>query len=138
MLLKRKFSFEAGHRLAKGYVGKCSNLHGHSWNCELVVEFNALDLFGMGVDFSIMKQACKFIEDKLDHKMLLFSGDKLVVDFCYDNSFETYLFEDNPTSEVIALFIKEEAKKFLEEHYMPVIEIKSVVVMETANSICEA
>ena len=38
--LTKAFRFESAHRLAKGYEGKCANIHGHSWNGELTVEID--------------------------------------------------------------------------------------------------
>lgn len=40
--LSKVFYFEAGHRLVKGYTGKCNNLHGHSWGLKVTVESDSL------------------------------------------------------------------------------------------------
>ena len=83
--LEKKFRFESAHRLAKGYVGKCANIHGHSWNGKLIIRTEGLDEFGMGFDYKEMGKFTKGIEKQLDHKLLLFKGDKELVRFCTEH-----------------------------------------------------
>ena len=61
--LSKTFRFEAAHRIAKGYEGKCKHIHGHSWNGSITVSCSKVDRFGMGVDFGVIKQFLKQIED---------------------------------------------------------------------------
>ena len=82
ILLTKKLRFESAHRLAKNYVGKCAEIHGHSWNGEIQVGCTKLDEFGMGVDFGDIKKFNKIIEDELDHKILLYEKDEALINFC--------------------------------------------------------
>lgn len=112
MKLTKKFRFEAAHRLAKGYSGKCANLHGHSWNGHIEIDVKSLDAFDMGVDFYHMGEFIKFIEDRFDHKILLYEKDEAIVSFCYQQEYAIELFTANPTCEVIAQDILELLRAF--------------------------
>lgn len=105
--ISKDFRFESAHRLAKNYMGKCAQLHGHSWNGTLTVRCVMLDDWGMGIDFGVLKEAViKEIEEIFDHKVILYQGDplnKILEESGYGQSIVTML--DNPTSEVIAEWI---------------------------------
>lgn len=65
----RIFSFDAAHRL-EDYVGKCNNLHGHTYRLELTVR-GTPDQRGIVVDFGDLKQIYReHYEPLLDHKYL--------------------------------------------------------------------
>ncbi|HLN63942.1 MAG TPA: 6-carboxytetrahydropterin synthase QueD [Symbiobacteriaceae bacterium] len=65
----RIFSFDAAHRL-EDYVGKCNNLHGHTYRLELTVR-GVPDRRGIVMDFGDLKQIFKeYYEPVLDHKYL--------------------------------------------------------------------
>ena len=65
----RIFSFDAAHRL-EDYVGKCNNLHGHTYRLELTVR-GVPDRRGIVMDFGDLKQIFKeYYEPILDHKYL--------------------------------------------------------------------
>lgn len=65
----RIFSFDAAHRL-EDYVGKCNNLHGHTYRLELTVR-GMPDHRGIVVDFGDLKKIYReFYEPVLDHKYL--------------------------------------------------------------------
>lgn len=61
--------FAAAHRL-RGYPGECSRLHGHNWKVEVEVEADALNEYGMGIDFKTVKQAARSLAGELDHRNL--------------------------------------------------------------------
>lgn len=67
-------SFDSAHFL-KGYVGKCSNIHGHRWRVLLQVESDELrtdaQQRGMCVDFSTLKEELKEVVDAYDHALLI-------------------------------------------------------------------
>ena len=70
-------SFCYGHRLLK-YDGKCKYLHGHNGFAEILLESSSLDRRGMVVDFTDVKNVVgTFINEKLDHKMLLNKKDRM-------------------------------------------------------------
>ena len=134
--LTKAFRFEAAHRIAKGYQGKCRHIHGHSWNGTLTVSCTQVDEFGMGVDFGVIKKFLTDIEDYFDHKLILYSGDKVLIDVCKQQGWEVVVFDDdNPTSERIARYIFEEAKIYFEKHDLNG-QVETVTVCETCTSSC--
>ena len=68
--LRVKEHFDAAHKLV-GYQGKCSQLHGHRWEVEVVITGHVLDRLNMLVDFSIVKGFMKGVLDTMfDHNYL--------------------------------------------------------------------
>lgn len=144
--LTKKFRFESAHRLAKGYVGKCGNIHGHSWNGHITVRCTKLDEQGLGIDFGAIKnEVTKIIEDHFDHKLILFSGDPLN-ETLKDSGVDIVTTDDNPTSEVIAKYIFDYASDKLnvtskertsvsKKFYL--YEVIEVVIEETCTSSCK-
>lgn len=99
----KEFRFEAAHRLARGYEGKCANIHGHSWVARFEVLAHKLDGFGFARDFSEFKPLGEAIDKMFDHALLLCDHDEAVIAFCKEKGFKTFIFPgENPTSEVVA------------------------------------
>ena len=48
-------TFAAGHAL-RNYRGKCENVHGHNYRCQVTLEGDQLDSIGLLVDFVEMKR----------------------------------------------------------------------------------
>ena len=135
--LSKTFRFEAAHRIAKGYEGKCKHIHGHSWNGSIKVSCSKVDQFGMGVDFGIIKQFLKQIEDYFDHKLILYKEDTALIKVCQQQGWDVVIFDDdNPTSERIARYIYEEAVAFFQDQSID-CSIDAVKVCETCTSSCE-
>jgi 6-pyruvoyltetrahydropterin/6-carboxytetrahydropterin synthase len=61
--------FDAAHAL-HGYPGECCNLHGHTWDVEVVVRGSALDEVGIVYDFKTLKSDLAAVLDPLDHAYL--------------------------------------------------------------------
>ena len=133
--ITKKFSFEAAHRLAKGYPDKCKNIHGHSFNGELTVSCEKLDFYDMGVDFSVLKTFLKKIERYFDHSLILYEKDDALIKLCREQDWYIVTMKQNPTSEVIAAYIFDQAQKELESLYP--CKVISVVIAETCQSRCE-
>ena len=77
-LVTKRIDFCYGHRLLN-YAGKCRHLHGHNARVEVDIESNQLDQRGMVYDFSDIKEVIKkWIDDTLDHNMLLNKADPVV------------------------------------------------------------
>lgn len=132
-LLKKTITFEAAHRLAKNYEGKCANIHGHSWGVELGIEYSGLDSYDMGVDYADMKTFLKEIEDEFDHTLILWMGDKEFVT-ALDGKTKLRLVEHNPTSEIIAQLIFNRA--FNHFRNFEKLKVAYVEVKETCTSAC--
>ena len=122
----KSISFCYGHRLLN-YVGPCANLHGHNAKADILLASETLDEKGMVIDFGDIKSNVKaWVDDNLDHTMLLAVGDPLIAVF-EERKEHFYLMEDNPTAENIAKHIFE----YVEGQGFPVV---SVTLWETDTS----
>ena len=132
--LSKKFRFEAAHRLALNYCGKCSNIHGHSWNGQLQISGPDLDAYGFLMDFADMKLFTKDIEKQYDHKLLLQKGDVDLIRLCEQNKWEVVVFENNPTSETLAKELFIQAQAYFAK--WPGIDVDFIKIEETCTSEC--
>jgi len=62
-------TFPAGHAL-RGYRGKCENVHGHNYRCQVTLEGEQLDSIGLLVDFVELKRVVHTVLDRMDHQWL--------------------------------------------------------------------
>ncbi len=107
-----KTHFAGAHHL-RDYPGDCEHPHGHNWKVEVTVRATALDQYGMGIDFKVLKKIVNGAIDKLDH---------------HDLNTLPYFQDRNPSSEHIARFIYDEVRPQLtSDDY----DLYSVMVMET-------
>ena len=106
--------FSAAHQL-RGYKGKCEQMHGHNWRVQVSISSEKLNDIGIVIDFHDLKNLTIEIVSPLDHSHLN----------------EVFPFtEINPSSENIAKWIFESAKKRLEG----IVKVNSVTVWESENS----
>lgn len=125
----KTIDFCYGHRLLD-YVGKCAHPHGHNGRAEIEIATQELDRRGMVVDFGDIKAALKgWIDDSLDHKMLLRRDDPLVPLLATQGE-PMFVMEANPTAENIARAIFERAN----EQGLPVAAVR---LWETSDSYAE-
>ena len=102
--VSREIDFCYGHRLLN-YDGKCRYLHGHNGRAIITIESAALDERGMVLDFSDIKRVVSgWIDDQLDHRMLLHKSDPFVP-LLQQAGEPMFLMEQNPTAENIAKLI---------------------------------
>jgi 6-pyruvoyltetrahydropterin/6-carboxytetrahydropterin synthase len=100
----REIDFCYGHRLLE-YDGKCRYLHGHNGRAVISIQAEHLDHLGMVLDFSdIKKVVSQWIDDNLDHRMILHEDDP-VVPYLRQLNEPMYLIRENPTAENIAKLI---------------------------------
>ena len=113
----KEIHFCYGHRLLN-YNGKCRNLHGHNGRAVVTLEAPALDRLGMVVDFTEIKRVLgRWIDDVLDHRMLLHRDDPIIPELRSQG--EPFVELDvNPTAENIARLIFEYAAG----HGLPVVD----------------
>jgi 6-pyruvoyltetrahydropterin/6-carboxytetrahydropterin synthase len=122
----KEIFFCYGHRLLN-YDGKCRHLHGHNGKVVVTLQSDRLDPLGMVVDFSEVKRRIgRWIDDNLDHQMLLHRDDPMVPDLVKRGELFVTL-DVNPTAENIARLIYREAVG----QGLPVVE---VTLWETENS----
>jgi 6-pyruvoyltetrahydropterin/6-carboxytetrahydropterin synthase len=117
--IAREIDFCYGHRLLN-YEGKCRFLHGHNGKAIITLESEELDSRGMVLDFSDIKQVVsRWIDEQLDHKMLLCKDDPLV-DILRREGEPIYCMPTNPTAENIARLIFD----YTAEKGFPVVEVR--------------
>jgi 6-pyruvoyltetrahydropterin/6-carboxytetrahydropterin synthase len=122
----KEIHFCYGHRLLN-YAGKCRFLHGHNGKAVVTVETESLDALGMVIDFSVLKaEIGKWIDDSLDHRLLLNEADPIIPELRRQGEPFVTL-NANPTAETIARLIYEQC----ERRALPVVE---VTLWETENS----
>ena len=122
----REISFCYGHRLLN-YNGKCKNLHGHNGKAVITLEAASLDALGMVMDFSHIKRVVStWINDTLDHKMILNKDDPLL-EYLRQQGEPVVVIDANPTAENIARLIYDHSAA----QGLPVVE---VVLWETDDS----
>lgn len=124
--VSKEIWFCYGHRLLN-YDGKCKHLHGHNGKAVITLETPSLDPLGMVVDFSDVKRVIgRWIDETLDHKMLLHQADPMIPELHRQG--EPYVtLPVNPTAENIAKMIFDYARS----SDLPVVE---VTLWETENS----
>lgn len=125
LIIKKKFTFEAAHRLPN-HDGPCQRLHGHSWVMWVSVgsEFHMETSLkrhgpkaGMLMDFGDLKSIVNPIVDGfLDH---------------YHLNETTGL--ENPTSENLCLWINQ---KLTDQKWPPGMIITEIEIEETCTSSC--
>lgn len=122
----KELHFCYGHRLLN-YDGKCRHLHGHNGKAVITVEAPVLDPLGMVIDFSQVKKVVGgWIDEALDHKMLLHKDDPVIPELQrLGEQFVT--FDVNPTAENIAKLIYD----FVRQAGFAVVD---VTLWETENS----
>jgi 6-pyruvoyltetrahydropterin/6-carboxytetrahydropterin synthase len=62
-------TFAAGHAL-RNYKGRCENVHGHNYRCQVTLQGSQLDATGLLVDFVELKRAVHAVLDRMDHQWL--------------------------------------------------------------------
>jgi 6-pyruvoyltetrahydropterin/6-carboxytetrahydropterin synthase len=115
----KHIDFCYGHRLLN-YDGQCRHLHGHNGRVEVDIETETLDGRGMVVDFADIKRILKaWIDETLDHRMLLNKADPLVPVLKQRGELLVTL-DENPTAENIARLIFDHARS----KGLPVVEVR--------------
>jgi 6-pyruvoyltetrahydropterin/6-carboxytetrahydropterin synthase len=109
-------TFAAGHAL-RNYRGKCENVHGHNYRCQVTVEGEQLDHIGLLVDFVELKRVVHSVLDRMDHQWL--------------NDFPPFD-KLNPSAENMAKFIYDEVSTGL--GVRPGVRIAWVKLWETDTS----
>jgi len=117
--VSREIHFCYGHRLLN-YDGKCRHLHGHNGRAIITLAASKLDRLGMVMDFSRIKRVVSaWIDEHLDHKMLLHKDDPLLP-LLRQQGEPVYVLDVNPTAENIARLIYD----FTAAQGFPVVEVQ--------------
>ena len=95
MRVRRRFRFEAAHRLPR-HPGKCRELHGHSYELVVIVERAVEPDSGIAIDFSDLKRVVReAVVSRVDHR-------------CLNDLME------NPTAELLAVWVWERLAPLLD------------------------
>ncbi len=122
----REIHFSYGHRLLN-HKGKCARLHGHNGRAVIEIAAEKLDSLGMVIDFyEIQKSIGEWIDQTLDHRMILSENDPLVPVLQKEKE-PLVLMKENPTAEALSRWICEQACKMK-------LPVARVTVWETENS----
>ncbi len=109
--VSREFTFCYGHRLLD-YNGKCAHPHGHNGTARIVLCSDKLDKAGMVLDFTELKKTIGvWIEENIDHKMVLQRNDPLVAVLRKMNE-PMFLMDENPTAETLAKLLFDQTASF--------------------------
>lgn len=112
-ILKTESCFDSAHFLS-GYVGKCSNIHGHRWKVEIQVSSESLceDIQnrGMVVDFGKLKDDLRNLAEHFDHTLIIEKGTlrKATMNALNDEGFAVREVDFRPTAENFARYFYEE------------------------------
>ena len=136
--LTRKCTFDSGHRVMNEKM-KCFNVHGHTYICELTFEFNEMEEIGYAIDFKEIKRVgCQWIDDMLDHGMILNPHDHKLIETTKELGGKIWLMSlnglhqyCNPSAENIAKEIYLVMNVLFESYNN--LRIHSVKLWETPN-----
>ena len=104
--VSREIDFCYGHRLLN-HAGKCRHLHGHTARAVITLQSATLDACGMVLDFAEIKRVIGgWIDEHLDHRMILQSSDPLVP-LLQQQGEPLFVIEEHPTAENLAKLIYE-------------------------------
>jgi 6-pyruvoyltetrahydropterin/6-carboxytetrahydropterin synthase len=116
--LKVVRKFDAAHQL-EGYVGKCANLHGHTWKVVFTFAFD-------DGEFIELQKLSKVEGLSFDFGELKKQLDEILPDHHYLNS----VYKLNPTAENLARYLYDDEKQLN-------LTLDSVEVWETENACAE-
>jgi 6-pyruvoyltetrahydropterin/6-carboxytetrahydropterin synthase len=131
------FRFEAAH-VIYGYAGKCSRLHGHSYELHVTAGISAesnsyLAGTGMIIDFGDLKRLVTAkVLDRLDHKLIVSRAYLATKPGCFSND-ELVVMEAEPTAENILLWLQREIAAVLPEN----VVLTHLRLYETKDSFAE-
>ncbi len=131
------FHFETAHAV-HGYIGKCSHIHGHSYELHVCVaareqqdEYIAAP--GFVVDFKQLKQWVQaHVVELLDHSLVL-SRDYITAHPHLQTHTNLCVWEMEPTAENILLFIRKQLQPVLP----PELQLVHLKLYETRDSFAE-
>ena len=129
--VSKEFKFSMGHALWN-YEGKCANLHGHNYRCEVEVSCDSevLTQEGFVVDFGDLKEhVASTVDAAWDHKTLLNADDPRFGDIGEDVGVVRTPW--NPTGENLAAAIFAVAQNWAETAHPERVRVDEVRLWET-------
>lgn len=107
-VVRKKFRFEAAHRLVSSYSTKCQKIHGHSYVVEVFLAADTLNKDGMVIDFAKLKDKLVEMFEKFDHSVILSKDDRFAANVGEKEQeqmfdFGLVLVDWNPTAENMSM-----------------------------------
>ena len=138
--ITRKGSFDSGHRVMNERM-KCFNIHGHTYLYELNFEFNEMEEIGYAIDFKEIKRVgCQWIDDILDHGMILNPQDTKLIETTQSYGSKMWLMSlngkdayCNPSVENVAKEVFLAMMVLFPPTAYPNLRIHEVTIYETPN-----
>lgn len=141
-LISRKGNFDSGHRVMNECM-KCFNMHGHTYLYTLTFSFEESSEIGYAIDFKEIKRVgCQWIDDILDHGMILNSHDVDVIAATKATKSKLWLMSLNGEGEYCNPSVENIAKEvflameLLFEGRDCGLKIHEVTIYETPNCFC--
>lgn len=142
-LITRKGNFDSGHRVMNEFM-KCFNIHGHTYLYELTFSFENMEEIGYAIDFKEIKRVfCQWVDDILDHGMILNPKDELLIKTTREYGTKLWLMSLNGAGEYCNPSVENIAKEIflameiltntLYENAPTGLEIHNVKIYETPN-----
>lgn len=125
--VRKEFSFDAAHRLVRGYDGKCAHLHGHTWRARFEISAPGLSAMGFVRDFSDFKVMKTWIDEHLDHACIVNSEDIELRGWLHKQGQRTFIMNSNPTSEELTKILFDVA-------VLHGLDVSAVEIDETCTS----
>ena len=134
--VSKTFKWDACHRLINGYSGNCAQTHGHTYSCTVTIKLRKnfdLDQYGFVYDYNEMKRLKKWIDENLDHAVLVSVDDSDFRKFLSTQKGRDkhYVFKDQTSAEVISEHIYKIASNMFDDERVFVSEIH---ISETCTS----
>jgi 6-pyruvoyltetrahydropterin/6-carboxytetrahydropterin synthase len=141
--ITQKTNLDCGHRVMNERM-KCYHLHGHTYLTELTFSFENIEEIGYAIDFKEVKRVgVQFLQDFMDHGMILNPHDKIVIDATKALGTKLWLMSlngpgnyCNPSVENISKEVFLAMEILFDELYKDSntgLKIHSVVMFETPN-----
>ena len=135
--INKIFRFEAAHAI-HGYLGKCANIHGHSYELHVGVRAShpsegMIDQLGIILDFKDLK---KYVQEsainKVDHKLIL-SKEYPREMFANHHEYELLILNHEPTAENLIIYLRDRIRPCLPDS----VRLNSLKLWETKDSFAE-
>jgi len=120
--ISKKFKFDMAHKL-EGHRGLCQNIHGHTYEMEVIVEGKIIDTEGssargMVMDYGDLKSVVKgFIDDYLDHAVLVSSQADDWKKFLKRNGYKCTIVPFRATAENMCVWCYKELNSMLQKAF---------------------
>lgn len=136
--ITKTIGIDSAHRVMNEAM-KCFNVHGHRYEVELTFAFFSMEEIGYAIDFKEIKRVgCQWIDDMLDHGIILNPHDKELLEVSEKLGSKIWLMSLNGSGEYCNPTVENIAKEiFLAMKILflnrPGLEVYNVRVKETPS-----